>query len=106
MTQVATVTWTDPAVSSGQAALASLQIYAALDSGGNAGPLELLGAVNPGVQTFSTAPGQLISGSMYYFTVKATDVNNLQSQQGNWAGPLGPVGGPSAPTNVQASLNG
>lgn len=104
MTQVVTVTWNDPVVGSGQAALASLTVFSALDTNGNAGPLVSLGSVAPGVQTFTSAPGQLTSGAMYYFTVKATDVNGLVSQQSNWAGPLGPVGGPSPPTNAQATL--
>lgn len=104
MTQVATVKWTDPTVGAGQAALATLNVYAAVDTNGSAGPLQHLGDVAPGVQTFTSTAGQLTSGSMYYFTVKATDVNGLQSQQGNWAGPLGPVGGPNPPASIQASL--
>ena len=103
--QNVTVTWVDPAVGAGQAALATLTIYAALDTAGSAGPLIVIGTVSPGVQTFTGPTTSLASGSQYYFTVKATDVNGIQSQQGNWAGPLGPIGGPSAPTNVQAMLN-
>lgn len=101
---VATITWVDPPVTTGQAALQTLDVYAALDTDGNAGPLILLGTALPGVQTFTTVLGQLQSGSSYFFAVKATDINNRQGPQGNWAGPLGPVGVPDAPTNVQASL--
>ena len=105
MTQVATITWVDPAVEAGQAALQTLDVYgAAVGIDGNVGPLVLLGTVLPGVQTFTTAIGQLASGSTYYFTVKATDINGLHGPQGNWAGPIGPVGVPSAPINVQVTF--
>lgn len=104
MTQVATVTWVDPIVGAGQSALASLVIYAAVDTAGAAGPLTEIGRVSPGVQTFTSGAGQLTSGALYYFSVKALDVNGLLSQQSNWAGPVGPVGGPSAPTGAQATL--
>jgi hypothetical protein len=102
MSQV-TVTWNDPVVGAGQAALQTLTVYAALDTNGNAGPLVSVGTVNPGVQTFTIPVGQLTPGNSYYFTVKATDVNGLQGPQGNWAGPLGPIGVPGPPTNVQAT---
>lgn len=104
MAQVATITWIDPIVGIGQAALASLNVYAALDENGGAGPLVLLGSVNPGVQVFEIPPGPLTSGQSYYFTIKATDVNGLQGPQSNWAGALGPIGVPGAPTGTTATL--
>lgn len=104
MAQVATITWVDPVVGIGQAALASLQVYAALDVNGGAGSLVLLGSVNPGVQIYEIQPGPLTSGQSYYFTVKATDIDGLQGGQSNWAGALGPIGVPGAPTNAQATL--
>lgn len=105
MTSVATVTWDDPPVGPGQAALQTLTVYAALDTDGNAGPLVPVGTVAPGAQSFATAPGQLTAGSSFFFCVKATDINGLVGPQSNWSGPLGPVGVPGAPTNVQAVLS-
>ena len=101
-TQTVTVTWSDPVVGPGQAALKSLQIYSALVSGG---PNTLLGTVNPGVQTFTSAAGQLAPGTAYYFTVAATDINGEQGPDGTYFGPLTTSAVPSAPTNVQATLS-
>lgn len=105
MGSLVTVTWTDPVVGLGQAALASLNVFAAVkNEDGSAGPLVLLDSVAPGVQTYTAPAGKLASGGSFYFTVKATDVNAQQSVQGNWGGPLGPIGAPSPPTDVSATL--
>ncbi len=106
MGSIVTVAWTDPAVGPGQKPLAALNVYAALDTGGSAGPLVLVGSVQPGVQTYQVPPESLQAGQSYYFTVKALDTSTppIEGPQGNWAGSIGPVGAPGAPTNITATI--
>lgn len=104
-TQTVTVTWVDPVVGPGQAALATLTVYAALVTT-SVGPLFPFGTAAPGAQTFSgPATPTLATGSRYVFTVKATDANGLEGLQGNNSATLGPIGAPGAPTIVKAVLS-
>lgn len=104
MSQTITVTWNDPPVAQGQAALASLAVLAAITPHGGAQTISTIATVAPGAQSYTLdAP---VPGATYLFAVQATDVNNLPGPQSAWSNTVGPTGVPGAPTNVTATVNG
>ena len=104
MSQTITVTWNDPTVASGQAALASLAVLAAITPHGGAQSVSTIATVEPGVQSYTLdAP---VPGATYLFAVQATDINALPGPQSSWSNTVGPTGVPGAPTNVTAVVNG
>ena len=104
MSQTITVTWNDPPVAQGQAALASLAVIAAVTPYGGAQTISTIATVAPGVQSYTLETP--LAGATYLFAVQATDINTLPGPQSAWSNNVGPLGVPGAPTNVVATVNG
>lgn len=105
--QTLTITWADPIVGAGQAALATLTVYAALVDPITAavGPAVSVGTAAPGAQSFASPAVPLLAvGSSYRFTVRATDANGLQGLSSALSGVIGPIGAPGVPTALHVTL--